>query len=69
MAAGVPFVEMLDEVQPSSAAPCATILPCSSHGEAPQLMNTIFLPDGTGFPIGFVTLIEVGRCEAWATIA
>jgi hypothetical protein len=32
-------------------------------------MNTIFLPDGTGFPIGFVTLIEVGRCEAWATIA
>ena len=43
-------------------------LPCSSHCAAPQLMNTIFLPDGTALPTGLVTVIAVGRCDAWATI-
>src|SRR5437867_2574829 len=46
----------------------ATILPCSTHCATPQLMNTIFLPAGTGLPIGSVTLIAVGRFEARATI-
>src|SRR5947209_9018165 len=33
----------------------------------PQLMNTIFLPLGTGLPTGVVTLTVLGRCMAWAT--
>src|SRR5919201_980705 len=41
------------------------ILPCSWHDAAPQLMNTSFLPAGTGLPIGLLTVMALGRLRPW----
>src|SRR4051812_173422 len=66
---GEPSVAIVFDDQPSLAAASATILPCAWQAAAPQLMNTSFLPAGTGLPIGVVTVMSVGRLVAWDNTA
>src|SRR3954452_12550326 len=66
---GEPLVLIVEPFQPRSAAPCLMMSPCSSQAWTPQLMNTTFLPVGTGLPTAVASPIVVGRVVAcWARL-
>src|SRR5689334_15005416 len=58
---GEPSVAIVCDVHPRWLAASLTMLPCSWHCAAPQLMNTSFLPVGIGFWIGVETVMLDGR--------
>src|SRR3954452_11847179 len=65
---GEPSVLIVDPFQPRSAAPCLMMSPWISQACTPQLMNTTFLPVGTGLPTAVASPIVVGRVVAcWAS--
>src|SRR5205823_3036815 len=73
---GDPSVAIVCDVHPRWLAASLTMLPCSWHWAAPQLMNTSFLPVGIGFLIGVDSVMFAGRvepccriCWAWLSVA
>src|SRR3954469_1766418 len=66
---GEPSVATWSTVQPRVAAASARIGPWIAQASTPQLTNVIFFPVGIGLSIGVVTVIEVGRTAALATVA
>src|SRR3954451_11776146 len=64
---GVPSVATCLTLQPRILAASWRIGPWTAQASTPQLTNTIFLPVGTGLPIGCVTVRLSGRADAFWT--